>query len=282
MSDLAILETSIVESMDPAFVKKTLSELPFYQIQGMLNVRAIPLPPTSAKRGLILRSAETNHITSLGKTQISQELGVTKIFDLRGDKERARFGPDPLDIPDVEIVCVPAMSASSQTDDLKATFTKFAARGDECFVDFYREVLDNGVSAYKTIFEFLRDEVADGKGCLIHCSGGKDRTGVAAMLILDLIGVPDEEIVKDYALTRVGVEPVREMMMTTRFAPLLLEPEVREATVSGMSCKPSAMRATLKMLREEYGGAAGYLKDRLGFSAEGVAKIIENLSSKEA
>ncbi|KIO30404.1 hypothetical protein M407DRAFT_20471 [Tulasnella calospora MUT 4182] len=279
MSDLAILETSIVESMDPAFVKKTLSELPFYQIQGMLNVRAIPLPPTSAKRGLILRSAETNHITSLGKSQLSQQLGLTKIFDLRSDKERAKFGPDPLDIPDVEIVCVPAMSAS-QTDDLKATFTKFGGRGDEGFVDFYREVLDNGVSAYKTIFEFLRDEVADGKGCLIHCTGGKDRTGVAAMLILDLVGVPDEEIVKDYALTRVGGEPMREMMVK-RFAPLLLDPEVGEATISALSCKPSSMRATLKMLREEYGGAAGYLKDRLGFSAEDVAKIIENLSSKE-
>lgn len=41
------------------------------------------------------------------------------------------------------------------------------------------------------------------------------------------------------------------------------------------------MRATLDMLREEYGGAAGYLKDRLGFSAEDVSKIMENLTSKE-
>ncbi|KAG8933861.1 hypothetical protein FRC00_012734 [Tulasnella sp. 408] len=266
MTDLAILETSVVESMDPAFVKKTLSELPFYQIQGMLNVRAIPLPPTAGKRGLVLRSAETNHITPLGKTQLSQQLGVTKMFDLRSDKERAKFGPDPLDIPGVEIVCVPAMSAS-ETDDLKATFA--------------REVMENGVSAYKAIFEFLRDEVADGKGCLIHCTGGKDRTGVAAMLILDLVGVPDEEIIKDYALTRVGGEPMREMMVK-RYAHLLLDPEVGEAAINALSCKPSAMRASLKMLREEYGGAAGYLKGRLGFSAEDVAKIVENLSAKDA
>lgn len=115
MSDLAMIETSVVEPMDPAFVKKTLSELPFYQIQGMLNVRAIPLPPTSGKRGLILRSGETNHITPLGKTQLSKQLSVTKVFDLRSDKERASFGPDPLDIPGVEIVCVPAMAACRRT-----------------------------------------------------------------------------------------------------------------------------------------------------------------------
>ncbi|KAG8915167.1 hypothetical protein FRC00_007064 [Tulasnella sp. 408] len=101
------------------------------------------------------------------------------------------------------------------------------------------------------------------------------------MLILDLVGVPDEEIVKDYALTRVGIEPVREMM-AERFAPFLLDPEIAEATVSALSCTPSYMRATLKMLREEYGGAAGYLKDRLGFSPDDVAKIVENLSAKEA
>ncbi|KAG8944478.1 hypothetical protein FRC04_001790 [Tulasnella sp. 424] len=235
MSDLSILETSIIEPLDPAFVKKTLSQPPFYQIQGLINTRSIPLPePTSGttkQRGLILRGAETNHITTLGKNQLAQQLGVTTIFDLRSDKERAKFGPDPLDIPGVEIVCVPAMSAS-QTDDLKATF------------------------------------------------GGKDRTGVAAMLILDLIGVSDEEIIKDYALTRVGGEPMREMMVK-RFAPLLQDPEVGEASINALSCRPSVMRATLDMLREEYGGAAGYLKDRLGFSAEDVAKIIENLTSKE-
>ncbi|KAG9019978.1 hypothetical protein FS837_008716 [Tulasnella sp. UAMH 9824] len=100
------------------------------------------------------------------------------------------------------------------------------------------------------------------------------------MLILDLVGVPDEEIVRDYALTRVGIEPMREMM-AGRFSALLLDPEVAEATVSALSCTPSYMRVTLKMLREEYGGAAGYLKDRLGFSDEDVAKIIENLSPKE-
>lgn len=53
---------------------------------------------------------------------------------------------------------------------------------------------------------------------------------------MQLIGVSDEEIIKDYALTRVGGEPMREMMVK-RFAPLLQDPEVGEASVNALSCR---------------------------------------------
>jgi protein tyrosine/serine phosphatase len=41
---------------------------------------------------------------------------------------------------------------------------------------------------------------------------GKDRTGVAIALILALAGVPQEAIVHDYTLTRIGIEPVRKLL----------------------------------------------------------------------
>lgn len=41
---------------------------------------------------------------------------------------------------------------------------------------------------------------------------GKDRTGIAIALILALAGVPQEAIVHDYTLTRIGIEPVRELL----------------------------------------------------------------------
>ncbi|KIO30403.1 hypothetical protein M407DRAFT_20470 [Tulasnella calospora MUT 4182] len=279
MDDLSVLETSVLEPLAPTFVKTILAAPPFYQIQGVLNVRSIPLPPTSSTRGLVLRSGETNNITPLGKLKLSQELGITKIFDLRSDKERAKFGSDSaLNIPDVEIVCVPARTVEPK-EDLKTIFGKFGGNGDQGFVDAYRSTLEQGKKAYGRIFEFLRDELHNGNGCLIHCSLGKDRTALAAMLILDLAGVPDEEIMKDYALTRVGAEPVREATVA-RFAELLQDPEIAESTVNALGCRPSAMRATLNMLREEYGGAAGYLKNHLGFSNDDVGRIVENLTSR--
>ncbi|KAG8915164.1 hypothetical protein FRC00_007061 [Tulasnella sp. 408] len=250
MDGLAVLETSVLEPLDPAFVEKTLSAPPFYQIEGVLNVRNIPLPPTTSKRGLILRSGETNHISSLGRTKISQDLGIIKIFDLRSDKERAKFGSDSaLNIPNVEVICVPARTVEPK-EDLKTIFGRFGGTGDQGFVDAYRAILEQGKRAFRGIFEFLA-------------------------------GVSDEEIMRDYALTRVGAEPMREATVV-RFAELLQDPDRAESAANALGCRPSAMRATLAMLREEYGGAAGYLKNHLGFSGDDVGRMVRNLTSGRA
>ena len=49
-----------------------------------------------------------------------------------------------------------------------------------------------------------------------HCIAGKDRTGVAVALILGVAGVPPSYISHEYALTRIGIEPVREFL-TNKF-----------------------------------------------------------------
>ncbi|KAG9048416.1 hypothetical protein FS837_012930 [Tulasnella sp. UAMH 9824] len=303
MAHLSVLETSVLEPLEPAFVEKTLAvsikkiDLPRnvlcvltvfgYPVQGaslLPNPRRPqrpehPLPPTTSKRGLILRSGETNHISTLGKTKLSQELGVTKIFDLRSDKERAKFGSDPaLNIPNVEVICVPARTVEPK-EDLKTIFGRFGGNGDQGFVDAYRAILEQGQKAFRGIFEFVRDELHSGNGCLIHCSLGKDRTAIAAMLILELAGVTDEEIMRDYALTRVGAEPMREVTVA-RFAELLQDPDVAESAANALGCRPSAMRATIAMLHEEYGGAAGYLKNNLGFSGGDVGRMVETLTGR--
>lgn len=86
---------------------------------------------------------------------------------------------------------------------------------------------------------------------------GKDRTAIAAMLILEvraiyfgtglficlrtfsrtqLAAVSDEEIMRDYALTRVGAEPMREATVA-RFAELLQDPDIAESTANALGCR---------------------------------------------
>ncbi|KAI9031915.1 protein-tyrosine phosphatase-like protein [Phycomyces nitens] len=48
----------------------------------------------------------------------------------------------------------------------------------------------------------------------IHCTQGKDRTGIVACLLEYIAGVPTDVIIKDYAKTQEGLEPVRDMMLT--------------------------------------------------------------------
>lgn len=269
---------SIREPLDPELIKQTLSSPPFYEIEGLFNARTLPLPnPASAqsKRGLILRSGEPNGMTDDGKQRLL-DLGIKRVFDLRSLKEVQRLSKgDIFIIPGVEIVSVPAL-VIAKGDQMGNTFQRFECGTDQPFMESYSDILNEGTASFRTIFEFLRDHLSSGDGCLIHCTAGKDRTGVTSMLILDLIGVSDEEIAKDYALTRIGLETSRDTLIA-RFQHLLDNPDSRPGAENAFSSRVSVMQAFLKVLRQSYGGAEGYLKDRLGFPDEDIRKIRESL-----
>jgi len=141
-------------------------------------------------------------------------------------------------------------------------------------MQLYSQILDNGVFAYSTIFKHIRD--SPDEGFLLHCTAGKDRTGVVAALILKIAGIDNEEIAKDYALTRVGREPQRALIM----ARLSKEPifqENNQAALNMLESRHDTMVAFLDLLQEKYGGAEGYLKNYLGFSEEDITTIRKNL-----
>ena len=74
----------------------------------------------------------------------------------------------------------------------------------------YTRMLAEGSKYFRKIFLHLRDKPRD--DCVIHCALGKDRTGVAIVLILSLAGVPKQEIAEEYALTNTGLEPYRPVV----------------------------------------------------------------------
>jgi protein tyrosine/serine phosphatase len=63
--------------------------------------------------------------------------------------------------------------------------------------------MENAPPAYRTILLHLANEPE--KPLIIHCTAGKDRTGVLCALILSLCGVDDETIANEYALTEIGL-----------------------------------------------------------------------------
>lgn len=64
--------------------------------------------------------------------------------------------------------------------------------------DLNRDFVINQLPHYAQVFQFL---LTGDHPLLIHCASGKDRTGFGAALILDVLGVDEETIVKDYLLT---------------------------------------------------------------------------------
>ncbi|ESK85139.1 tyrosine serine protein [Moniliophthora roreri MCA 2997] len=91
---------------------------------------------------------------------------------------------------------------------------------------------------------------------LIHCTQGKDRSGLIVMLVLFALRVPLHVIKSDYVLSQHGLDRIRDSMRE----------EVNEIgmTESYMMAPESVVDAVWAYLEQEYGGAEGYL-DAIGF-----------------
>ncbi|SUZ93175.1 uncharacterized protein METZ01_LOCUS46029 [marine metagenome] len=86
---------------------------------------------------------------------------------------------------------------------------------------------------------------------IFHCSAGKDRTGVLAATILDVLGVGREEIVADYLETNVAIDAI--------LARLQAMPGFVHSTREGIMAPKIAIEKYLDVAQSEFGGSEAYL-----------------------
>jgi protein tyrosine/serine phosphatase len=90
---------------------------------------------------------------------------------------------------------------------------------------------------------------------LMHCSAGKDRTGILVAIVLGLLHVGDDDIVGDYALSAPAMRDL--LAWLERTAPDAREQVVRKAPAI-LAAEPEAMRHFIARLRDEHGSFEGY------------------------
>ena len=89
----------------------------------------------------------------------------------------------------------------------------------------------------------------------MHCQAGKDRTGAVVAVLLSLVGVPDEVIADDYALTALSLAP----LISEWLDGMSSEPAERARLERLADPSREAMLETLAHLRRRHGGAEAYL-----------------------
>jgi protein tyrosine/serine phosphatase len=138
--------------------------------------------------------------------------------------------------------------------------------------------LTNGPHAYKTILSHLAQPSPS--PCIIHCTAGKDRTGVIIALLYLLCSVPASTVANEYSLTDKGLEHLKPL-----FTERLLKNPALEGNEEGVrnmiSSQPEKMGDTIEMMQRVYGGAEGYVRDVVGLSDEQIKQIRKNLLSDE-
>jgi len=269
-----------LEPLDPQFVQDQLSRHPFVAIAGVINVRDLGglashlYPNLVTKPGYLYRSAELSGISDEGKIQF-KELGISQVFDLRSDTEIAKYNTPGPAIEGVTISHVPVFRKEDYSPEMMAKrYQLYASGKTEAFMELYSQILDHGGPSFGTILRHIRDRPTE--PCLFHCTAGKDRTGVIAAILLKLAGVDHEVIAKDYALTRIGREPARAMIIE-RLNKEPLFASNNEAALNMFSCRDITMSAFLDLLDEKYSGVEEYVKRFTGLSDEDIVTIRRNL-----
>ncbi|KAI8875218.1 hypothetical protein K501DRAFT_289460 [Backusella circina FSU 941] len=97
---------------------------------------------------------------------------------------------------------------------------------------------------------------------LVHCTAGKDRTGVLVMLILGLCGVDDEIIAREYDLSSIGHYEPRVEEIANNVGVTV------EKMRAALGTSYDGMILTMKILREKYGSFEGYARTACGLSME--------------
>ena len=92
---------------------------------------------------------------------------------------------------------------------------------------------------------------------MFHCAAGKDRTGVLAAVVLALLGVDEETIIGDYALTAAAMASLVERLKQDRPEALSA---MNDQPPAYLATPPEAMRRFLDHVRAEHGSMVGYVR----------------------
>ncbi|SDJ99398.1 tyrosine-protein phosphatase [Nonomuraea jiangxiensis] len=188
-------------------------------------------------------------------------LGVRTVIDLRHPYEVERAGR----VPEAEGQLYHNLPIEGRRWDVAAIVE--AAGIARYLADRYLEVTEDGIDNLRTALETISE--AGNAPVVIHCAAGKDRTGLLTALILSLVGVGEDDIVADYALT--GLAHDRFVADWRRRHPgMQLWP--------GFGLAPAeAMRFFLADLALRHGSVEEYVTDVLRVSPDVIAELRDHL-----
>ena len=233
-----------------------------------------------AKRRLI-RSGELKKADPVDIEKLKTEFNLHTVVDLRTDAEREQ-SPDP-EIEGVTAVILPVLDSSffgiardeNSVDAWMKLFDDPTVDPQETFMEMYRKLMfsDYVKPFYRTFFDTLLQSKSG--AVLWHCSAGKDRAGIAALLIMMALGVPRETMVKDYMMT--GIFTKKELRRFYVMIKLFVHDKRRRKcfrTLLGVEEK--YVRQLFDIMDNEYGGEIGYLQKFIGLSKEEIEDLRYN------
>jgi protein-tyrosine phosphatase len=189
----------------------------------------------------LFRADGLNKLSDADVAQLT-DLRLATVIDLRTLDEAEQRGSFPVDRVPVTYVGLPLTDVLPSTEDLPDWGeAAYVAARYSAMVSEGGPMLTSAINALAT---------GDALPAVMHCSAGKDRTGVLSALLLAFFGVPDETIVADYALSAAAMGRLLERLKADY--PDATE-EVERYAPAVLHVVPETMEQFLAELRDTYG-----------------------------
>jgi protein tyrosine/serine phosphatase len=229
-----------------AIVERDLERL--IDFEGCFNFRDVGGYPVAGGRVRWRRLFRADGLSRLTAPDLAraQEFAVATVIDLRTDEEVADRGKVAESVA-TSYHHLPMLDALPDRADLiaRATPNDWATR--------YAEMLIEGEDALAEILAILTDPTS--YPAVVHCTAGKDRTGIVIAAVLGVLGADDDTLAADYALSRHGME---RMLAWLRAEYPERATELAEIAPSAFASHADAMYRFCAHVRREFGSFNGW------------------------
>ncbi len=240
-------------------------------IPGAFNFRDVgPVPVRGGRlaEGRVFRSDLLHRIDQRAADEVLDRLGVTRVIDLRTDPERDADGclrP----APGREVIGVSVLSQVWSWDD------EHSAQDEWFLRDRTIEMIEERGERIVDVLEL----VATSEGAVvIHCTAGKDRTGVVCAAMLGVLGAERDAIVEDYAASSLAMPALVDWYRTQAAVTGPATPE--EETLLRRAARPETMAAVVDHMAAGHGGFGAWVAAQ-GWDDEGVGALRESVVDPE-
>ncbi len=244
----------------------------FYDFEGGINFRDIGGYRTEDGRtvryGQFFRSGMMSGLTESDVGELNA-LTIRSICDFRSRNEREEHPSHWIAGKDID------QSLRHDTDGL-GDVTKFyesvrkaPEMAREVMLGAYRTMPYTLAESYRAMFAFM---LAGRVPMIFHCAGGKDRTGIAAGLVLTALGVPRDTILQDYRATDRLYDRLFEVMRAQAEGSFDLDKD-REIWRPLLVCEPAYLEATFAEMELRDGSVEGFLNDHVGVDGSALEKL---------
>ncbi|MEA1674645.1 tyrosine-protein phosphatase [Nitrospirillum sp. BR 11163] len=231
----------------------------------------------AVRKGRLYRSGRPAQAT-VSDVATLRDLGVATIVDLRWPDERRHHPTGPWAGAFAVVTSDIGGAVDPWPDFLRASDLSAAAL-EEYIRRFYAEAAFQ--ARHVDLFARYFQALADGPGALlVHCTGGKDRTGLVIALTHHLLGVHRDDILADYLATNThwpyevhGAE-VAAGLAAIHGAVFPSEAAVRAV----MEVRPDFLDGAFRSLTDRHGSVEGYIESVLGVSPDMRERIAARLT----